>query len=245
MATVDASAQVVRQPAFVLHARPWRETSLMVEVLSAHDGRLGVVARGLSSPRQHALRAALQPWQWIALSYVPRGELCQLRGAEALDTAPRLSGAAVLPGFYVNELLLRLAPRQDPLPGLYRAYAEVRQQLGEGLQLAWALRRFERDLLAQIGLGLDWRCDIDGHALQAQARYLIDPEQGLRPVRADVRLPTASGAALLALAADRCPDRMDLASLRLPLRGLLAHHLGARGLQSWQLAASLERSSQA
>lgn len=245
MASVDASAQVVRQPAFVLHARPWRETSLLVEVLSAHEGRLGVVARGLSSPRQQALRAALQPWQWIALSHVPRGELGQLRGAEALDTAPRLAGAAVLPGFYVNELVLRLAPRQDPLPGLYRAYAEVRQQLGEGQQLAWALRRFERDLLAQIGLGPDWACDIHGEPLQPDARYVIDPEQGLRLSAGDVRLPCASGEALLGLVADRCPDRAHLASLRLPLRGLLAHHLGSRGLQSWQLAASLERASPA
>lgn len=243
MAGVDASAQLVQEPAFVLHARPWRETSLLVEVLSAHHGRQGVVARGLSSPRAQALRAALQPWQWIGLGWLPRGELGQLRAADPLDTAPRLAGAAVLSGFYVNELVLRLVPRQDPLPGLYRAYAEVRQQLGEGIRLGWALRRFERDLLAQIGLGLELGYDVDGAPLQPQARYLLDPESGLRPVAAAGRLPTATGQGLIALAADRCPEPADLASLRLPLRGLLAHHLGGRGLQSWQMAASLGRTA--
>ena len=104
------------EPAFVLHARPWRETSLLVEMLTEQYGRIGVLARGVSSPRSQALRAALQPLQWIRLTAVQRGELAQLRGAEAMDAAPRLTGDAMLAGFYINELVLRLAPRQDPLP---------------------------------------------------------------------------------------------------------------------------------
>ena len=104
------------EPAFVLHARSWRETSLLVEVLTEQHGRIGLLARGVSSPRSQALRAALQPLQWIRFSAVQRGELAQLRGAEALDAAPRLGGEAMLAGFYINELLMRLAPRQDPLP---------------------------------------------------------------------------------------------------------------------------------
>lgn len=242
MAGVDASAQLVCTPAFVLHTRPWRETSLQVEVLSVDQGRLGLIARGLSSARAQPLRAALQPWQWLGLGYVPRGELGQLRSAEALDTAPRMLGPAVLPAFYVNELILRLAPRQDPLPGLYRAYAEVRLQLGEGTGLAWALRRFERDLLQALGLGLDLSHDSQGEPVMAGQAYLFDPESGVcRQPAGQLRPPGIDGEALLALAADHCPSPALLASLRLPMRGLLAHHLGGRGLQSWQMAASLAR----
>ena len=241
MAGVDASAQLVQAPAFVLHTRPWRETSLLVEVLTARHGRLGLIARGLASARAQPLRAALQPWQWVGLAYVPTGALGQLRGAAPLDTSPRLAGPAWLPAFYVNELILRLVPRQDPLPGLYRAYAEVRQQLGEGSGLAWALRRFERDLLTELGLGMDLHEDCDGVPIEPDARYLLDPEHGLRRIPADSRQPTVAGAAVIALANDQCPPAQELASLRLPMRALLAHHLGARGLQSWQMAASLAR----
>src|SRR5678810_607594 len=104
------------EPAYVLHTRPCRESSLLVEVLSANHGRLGLLARGVQGPKRHVLRAALQPMQFIRLDAVQRGELAQLRNAEALDAMPSLPGEAMLAGFYVNELVLRLAPRQDPAP---------------------------------------------------------------------------------------------------------------------------------
>lgn len=232
------------QPAFVLHARPWRETSLLVEVLSLDHGRLGLVARGVQGQKQHVLRAALQPLQHIRLGAVLRGELAQLRGAEALDAAPRLSGDAMLAGFYVNELVLRLAPRQDPSPELYDAYAKVRQRLPEAA-LAWNLRRFERDLLDAIGLGFAYDTDGDGHGIEPAARYRLDPEHGPRRLHHDGaaadRTDAATGAALLAMAADVAPGTADMASLRRALRGVLRHHLGPRALKSWELAASLPR----
>ena len=101
----------VAEPAFVLHARPWRETSLLVEVLSAEHGRLGLLARGVRGPRQQALRAALAPLQSIRFDAVQRGELARLTAAEAIDVAPRMQGDATLSAFYLNELTLRLAPR--------------------------------------------------------------------------------------------------------------------------------------
>ena len=141
---------------FVLHARAYRETSLLVEVLSAQHGRIGLLARGVSTAKGQVLRAALQPLQWIRFSAQQRGELAQLRGAEALDAAPRLVGQAMLAGFYLSELTLRLAPRQDPLPELYLAYGEARARLAIGAGLAWTLRRYERELLAALGLALRW-----------------------------------------------------------------------------------------
>ncbi len=233
------------EPAFVLHARSWRETSLLVEVLTEQYGRIGVLARGVSSPRSQSLRAALQPLQWIRLSAVQRGELAQLRGAEALDAAPRLSGDAMLAGFYINELLMRLAPRQDPLPELYDHYATVRERLRTGEPLAWSLRRFERDLLEALGFGFDLAHGSDDQPVDPAARYELDPQEGPRRLLSDrgvdQRRGTATGSALLALAADRMPGPDDLASLRRAMRAVLMHHLGGRGLKSWEMLEDLAR----
>ncbi len=233
------------EPAFVLHLRPWRETSALVEVLSRDHGRLGLVARGITNARGQALRAALQPLQHIRFDAVLRGELAQLRGAEALDVAPALGGDAALAAFYINELLVRLAPRQDPQPELYHLYAQVRQRLRDRATLAWTLRRFERDLLEAIGFGFELAVDADGGAIDPAARYRLDPERGPLRVReerpGEVRGDSATGRALLALAADRGPPAEDLAGLRRAMRAVLAHHLGARGLKSWELVEQLPR----
>ncbi len=233
------------QPAFVLHARPWRETSLLVEVLSADHGRLGLIARGVQSPKRHTLRAALQPLQSIRFDAVQVGELARLTAAEALDVAPRLAGEAMLSGFYLNELTLRLAPRQDPSPELYNAYALARERLGAGEPLGWTLRRYERDLLDTLGVGFDWTQDSDGAAIDPAARYRLDPEQGPRRLLSDRghgdRSSAATGRALLALASDQAPEVEDLASLRRAMRAVLSHHLGPRGLKSWDMLAELAR----
>ena len=237
--------RLLAEPAFVLHARAWRETSLLVEVLSAGHGRIGLVARGVRGPKRHLLRAALQPLQHIRFDAVQRGELAQLNAAEALDAAPRLDGEAALAGFYISELVLRLAPRQDPQPQLYAAYARVRERLRAGHSLAWSLRCFERDLLDALGFGFDFACDGDGEEIDPAARYRLDPEHGPRRLLSDrghgERSSAATGRALQALAADQMPEAEDLASLRLPLRGVLSHHLGARGLKSWEMIGELGR----
>ena len=234
----------VGEPAFVLHARAWRETSLLVEVLSAEHGRIGLVARGVQGPKKHVLRAALQPLQSIRFDGVQRGELAQLTAAEAVDAAPLLHGDAVLAAFYLNELCMRLAPRQAPQPELHAAYARVRERLRAGEALAWILRRFERDLLDALGSGFDYASDGDGAPIDPAARYRLEAEHGPRRVlgeRAGERRETATGRALQALGEDSLPNGEDLASLRLPLRGVLLHHLGGRGLKSWEMLGELGR----
>lgn len=237
--------QLTAEPAFVLHARPWRETSLLVEVLTAAHGRVGLVARGVQGPRRHVLRAALQPLQFIRLEAVLRGELARLNTAEAVDVAPRLGGAAMLGAFYLNELTLRLAPRLDPVPELFVAFAAARERLRDQEPLAWTLRRYERDLLEALGFGFDWSRDGDGAPIDPAARYRIEAEHGPQRLLSDRghgdRATAATGRALLALARDEMPDRNDLAGLRHALRGVLVHHLGPRGLKSWDMLATLPR----
>jgi DNA repair protein RecO (recombination protein O) len=236
--------RILGEHAFVLHARPWRETSLLVEVLAAEHGRLGLVARGVRGPRRQALRAALQPLQHIRFDAVLRGELAHLNSAEALDAAPRLQGEAMLSGFYANELVLRLAPRQDPQPELYATYGELRTRLGAGEPLAWTLRRFERDLLDAIGVGLDYAHEGDGDPLDPAARYRLDPGHGpvrVHGERGGERARSATGRSLLALAADSAPPAEDQGGLRRVLREVLEAHLGGRPLSSWQLLGELGR----
>lgn len=120
--------RVLAQPAYVLHARPWRETSLIVELLSRDHGRVAVVARGVQGAKRHPLRAALQPLQHLRADFLPQGEMARLLQAEAVDAAPLLQGEALMAAFYVNELLLRLVPRQDPAPALYERYGELRAE---------------------------------------------------------------------------------------------------------------------
>lgn len=232
------------EPAYVLHARRWRETSLLVEVLSVHHGRIGMVARGVTGPKRHALRAALQPLQHIRLEAVQRGELAWLDSAEQIDSAPVLSGEATLAGFYLGELLLRLVPRQDPQPRLYGLYGQARERLRAGEPLAWTLRRFERDLLDALGVGFDFGVDGDGEPLDPAARYRIERDHGpqrVRDLRPGERGNAATGRALLALAADTIPEPADLPGLRRAMREAISHQLGGRGLKSWELMAELGR----
>lgn len=232
--------RVENQPAFVLHARAWRETSLLVELLTRDHGRVGVVARGLNGPKRHPLRAALQPLQSIRVDYLPRGELARLLQAEAQDAAPQLAGDALMAAFYVNELVLRLTPRNDAADSLYALYARIRIELAAKSSLAWTLRRFERDLLDALGYGLPWDVTADGEPLDPADAYWLDPARGaLRDPRRGEG--SVSGEALLALAEDREPDARALPALRAALRGVLASHLGPTGLRSWGLLGELAR----
>ena len=231
--------RVENQPAYVLHSRPWRETSRIVEVLTRDHGRVAVVARGLAGAKKHAQRASLQPLQAVRLDYLPRGELARLLQVEAVDAAPTLVGDTLLAAFYVNELLLRLCPRQDPQPRLYERYGDLRNELAGAAPLAWSLRRFERDLLDALGVGLPWGFTADGEPLDPREHYRVDPELG--PMEAGAGREGVAGATLLALANDEMPDAESLAALRPVLRHVLSSHLGAQPLRSWGLMGELAR----
>lgn len=232
--------RVEGQPAFVLHVRPWRETSVIVELLTREHGRVGLVARGLTTPKRHPLRAALQPLQFIRVDYLPRGELARLIQAEALDVAPQLTGDTLMAAFYINELLLKLTPRNDAAQPIFDLYARVREQLAASEPLAWTLRRFERDLLDALGVGLAWNETADGASVEEGSNYRIDPEVGPVP-EARRRVDSISGDALLALAEDRMPAAQRLVELRRALRGVLETHLGGGSLRSWGLLDELAR----
>ena len=121
--------RIEQQPAYVLHSRPYRETSLLLECLTRDHGWLGVVARGVRRERARLQRAQLEPFQLLALDWMQRGELATLQSAEGVGAPLRLVGDAGLAGLYLNELAVRLTGRQDPLPELFDAYARTLPRL--------------------------------------------------------------------------------------------------------------------
>ena len=149
------------EPAFVLHRRPYRETSLLVEAFTASHGRIGLVARGARRPR-HRWRAGLSPFVPVAVSWSGRGELGTVTGAEVLGTAARPLGAALISGFYLNELILRLVQRNDPHPGPFDDYAEALYSFAARAEIAPPLRSFvTRRLHALVyGLALQRQADV-------------------------------------------------------------------------------------
>lgn len=224
-----------QQPAYVLHARPYRETSLLLECLTREHGRLGVVARGVRGERARLRRSQLEPLQPLALDLLLRGEMATLTGVETVGPPLRLGGDAGLAGLYLNELVVRLTERQDPFPVVFDAYAQTLARLATDQPLAWSLRRFERDLLEAIGYGLQLQQDAEtGEPLMPDASYRYAVEQGA--VRCSGNAPHAlRGSDLLALEQDRMPDTGGLKALRDMMREVIRFHLGGNELRAWRV----------
>jgi DNA repair protein RecO (recombination protein O) len=233
--------RVERQPAFVLHERPYRETSALVEVLTRDHGRVGLVAKGLRSARPRFGRGVVVPLQALEIDWQSRGELGLLTGADPVGAPIPLSGQGLLSALYLNELLVRLLQRHDPHPEIAARYAACLGELcvaDAGAQ-AWALRRFERDLLASLGVAPPFDRDAEGRCIEPDRRYRVAPESGAIAVGiGDEDGTTVAGRALLAIHGEAPPDRDCLRELKWLFRELVTHQLGGRGLHAWDMAAA-------
>ncbi len=231
------SRRVALQSGHVLHQRPYRDTSLLVEALTPDFGRVGLVARGARGPRSR-MRGLLQPFRPLLLSWAGGGDLSTLVGVEADGTMRVLQGVGLLSGFYVNELIVRLTTRHDPHPELYRSYSETLVALEHPGREEPVLRIFEKRLLQELGYGLL----LDREALTEQAiepdrlyRYRL--EQGPVPAeQATSGDPAIHGRNLLALAReDAVLDAEGLREAKTLMRAAIARQLGERPLKSRDL----------
>lgn len=229
--------RIEQQPGFVLHSRPYRETSLLLELLTRDYGRVGAVARGVRGERARLRRSLLEPFDNIVVSLLRRGELATLTAIEKPAPATTMGGNAALAGLYLNELVVRLTARDDPLPTLFEAYARTLQRLSDREPLAWTLRRFERDLLQVLGYGLPLEHEAEnGEPLEPEGSYRYLAGEGL--VRCAASAPEAlRGRDLLALAADRMPDAQGMPALRNLMRRIIRFNLGGADLRSWHVLA--------
>ena len=235
------------EPAFVLHAYPYRETSLIVEAFTPGFGRVAMVARGAKRPRSET-RGLLQAFQPLTLSWAGAGELKTLTKAEWRGGLPLLTGSALLCGFYLNELLIKLLAREDPHPALFADYADALAALaGEPAAAAQAavLRRFEVRLLAGLGYALALTHDEGGAAVEASRMYHYVPDRGPRAVAANVaREPRphghiVRGATLLALSSGAFPDAEAAQEAKRLMREVLDHYLEERRIVSRRVVRDL------
>jgi DNA repair protein RecO (recombination protein O) len=224
------------QPAFILHARAWRETSLLLEAFTRNHGRVGLVARGVRGAKTRFARASLQPLQPLLLGWSARGELGTLTSAEQTGSPWRLSGDALFAGMYIDELVLRLLSRNDAHPVAFGAFTECLARLAAGDDIAWTLRRFERDLLADLGYALMLTHTVDGAPIKADAPYSYIVDAGPVPWREGVGFVRVAGSALLALDRDERPNATDLADLRKLMRSIIRELAGGE-LNAWALSS--------
>jgi len=228
------------QPAFVLHRRQYSESSLLLDAFTPEYGRIGLIARGARGSKS-ALPALLQPFQELRLDFSGTGELQRLTRAEPVGIGLALRSERVLAGLYCNELIVRLVPRNDPHVGLYERYRRILLDLSGSSTLAWCLRRFERDLLDDLGYAADFAHDASGSGLDPNGKYQFAAESGFVLV-AD-RNEGFSGHALLAMLNADEPLPEQLRELRRLFRTLISQHLRGEPLRSWGLMAGLSRSN--
>lgn len=243
--------RVVDEPAFVLHRHDWSESSLILEVFTRQHGRMALVAKGVKRPSS-AFRPVLLPLQPLRLSYGGDAEIRTLKSAEWVGGHVMPTGDALLSGYYLNELLMRLLAREDAHARLFDAYGAAVQVLatGGGELLHAALRAFELLLLREIGLLP--QLDVQTSTLEAltpATLYGLVPEGGLREVHGDDRagLPGATWQALQRAMDDAAPFGATLracaglgAGLRAQLRAMLHYHCGVTTLRTRQMMMDLQ-----
>lgn len=238
---MSPDARINNEPGFILHTYPFKETSVVAEVFTRSHGRVALIARGARRPTS-ALRGLMQPFTPLLLSWFGKSELKTLHAAEWQGGLTAPQGRALMCGFYLNELLLRLLARGDAHELLYDRYADTLDQLaGEarGTDYERILRHFEKNLLSEIGYGATFDVDADsGMPIEAGVRYVFQPERGALRASGQPGCPV-SGQTLIDLAAGRFEQPATLVEAKTLMRTLINHTLGAKPLYTRQLLREL------
>lgn len=215
--------RVESQLAFVLHSYPFRETSLVVEVFSRDFGRIPLVAKGARRPRS-SLRGILQAFQPLEISWSGKGDVPVLTKAEWVGGQPLLIGRQLLFGFYLNELIIHLLPREDANQVLFDSYSVALKDIANSLSEAH-LRNFETRLLASIGYGTSLQIDTDGLPIQHDRFYVYEVDRGPVAVRANSIDGCVSGQTLLDMSENNYSRAQTLFESKVLMRRLIAHYL--------------------
>jgi len=248
----------------VLHTHDWSESSLILDLFTRDQGRVVAVAKGAKRPYSQ-LRPVLMPFQRLHVVFGAKRseetEVWLLRQAEWAGGPAWPGGAALLPGFYLNELLMRLLARHDPHPGLFDAYAQTLQALADPSLLQAALRGFELVLLRQLGHLPDLsQLSVDGTRLETGQAYELHPEWGVARARLQGDASSSGGPVLCALEAALSTEGEGgrailvpamaplmaacipaLSELKPVLRAMLHYHLGPHALRTRQLMMELQQ----
>ncbi|CEN56115.1 DNA repair protein RecO [Candidatus Methylopumilus turicensis] len=230
------------QPVYVLHTYPFKETSLVVELFTRDFGRVSAVAKGARRPRS-AMRGMLQSFQPLLGAWSGKLELKTLHSLEWYAGLLMLQGEALMCGFYLNELLLRLLPREDAHEALFDEYTQTLKLLSLAPDdSASILRRFELRLLQALGYSVPLTHNIRDEAVIAEAQYYYVPEVGPVSLRHDYQENGVQlfGKTLLDMAQDDYADLQTQQQSKQLMRLLVAHYLGDKPLHTRQLLIDLQ-----
>ena len=227
-------------PSFILHSRPYRETSLLLDVFSRDHGRLGMVARGVRR-KGNKLSEIIQPYRCLQIAWSGKGELMTLTNAEPDKKPYELSGRNLLAAFYLNELLVKMLHMHEAHPELFDIYEISLSRLaGKDMEQQAIIRIFEKHLLYNTGYGLVLDHDvIQKTDIDAETGYFYLADSGpsaTRPSSNDyIKI---SGKTLIALNREELDNDNTLREAKLLMRYILERHLGARPLASRELYKS-------
>jgi len=237
--TPARDSRVLGQPGFVLHSYPYKETSLIVDMFTRDHGRIGVVAKGAKRPLSK-LRGVLQTFQPLSISFSGKSELRTLIDADWVGGMLPLEKTALLCGFYLNELLVKLLARDDPHPKLFDHYVATLNELAHNEPAQIVLRKFERALLKETGVAADLMRDTGTRArVEPGELYVVDPERGARMARMGDTWPVVTGKTLIDMENEHYGDPQTQAQSKQLMRFLLAYHLGGAPLNTRQILIDL------
>jgi DNA repair protein RecO (recombination protein O) len=229
--------RVLLAPGYILHHRPYRDTSRILEVLLRDHGRLTLFARGVRGPKPR-LGGVLQPFDLLLLSFHLGREAGQLTAAESAETAPHLPAGSLMAGFYLNELLLKLTARHDPVPEVFADYRRALAGLRAGGVEA-VLRVFEKRLLEAVGYGVDLRSEArTGKDIAATGFYRFQASEGLVPAR-EGDADAVAGSSVFALAREELAEGRTLEDARKVLKAALAERLEGKELATRKVARAV------
>ena len=227
------------QPAFVLHSYPYKETSLIVDLFTRDHGRIAVVAKGAKRPLSK-LRGVLQTFQPLSVSWSGKSELRTLIDAEWVGGMLPIERTALLCGFYLNELLVKLLARDDAHRALFDHYVSTLNELAHDEPAQIVLRKFERALLKETGVAANLgRSTTTREAVDPGERYVVDPERGAREALMSDVWPVVSGKTLLDMEREDYADPVTQSQSKQLMRFLLAHHLNGAPLNTRQILIDL------
>jgi DNA repair protein RecO (recombination protein O) len=219
---------VYSQPAFILHQQNYRESSLIIDVLTQDFGRISLIAKGVRKAKSKTA-GILRPFVALSISFVGKSDLRTLTDAEMPGLPNELPGLALYCGFYINELVSNFLHKDDPHPEMFQNYQECLKQLALGSHIEAALRLFELNLMDNIGYGVNLSYDLRHEKLiDANKKYLFTKEDGLVE---DLK-GQFSGSALLAMEQRRFDDPGVLSEAKLLMRTVVDSHLQGKQLKS-------------
>lgn len=237
-----APRRIQQQPAYILHHRPFRDTSLILDIVTKDHGKIALVARGARSTKSR-LAGILRPFLPLSISWVARGDLGTLTGAEAAGSPMGIHGDGMLAAFYVNELMLHFLHRHDPQPEIFALYAEVVGRLGSSHEVAPSLRAFELKFLSLLGYAVSFQPNSGSEAeLDPDRNYEYRVEQGPVLVERAEGPMVFQGAILQSIQAQSFDDPAVLRAAGRLLRQLIHHHLGGKELKSRKVLMEMHRS---